>query len=328
MSIMKAIVVEHPGGPEVLKIKDVPRPEARPGWVLIRVKAFGLNRAELFTRQGHSPGVSFPRVLGIECVGEVEEAPESELAPGQAVAAVMGGMGRAFDGSYAEYTCIPSSHVIPLATEVDWPVLGAIPEMFLTAWGALTDGLEVKAGQSLLVRGGTSSVGLAAISLAKDMCLTVAATTRNPAKANIMHENGVDHVLIDDGAIARAVRRIFPNGVDRVLELVGTVTVRDSLKATAPRGIVCIIGMLGGEWTLEGFSPFEVIPSSVKLTTYQGEALNIAGGRVALQQFVDGLAAGRTRVNLERVFRFDQIVDAHRYMEENRAKGKLVVLVD
>ncbi|MBW8004380.1 MAG: zinc-binding dehydrogenase [candidate division NC10 bacterium] len=325
---MKAIVVEQPGDPEVLKIKNLPRPDPRPGWVLIRVKAFGLNRAELFTRQGHSPGVSFPRVLGIECVGEVEKAPATDLTAGQTVAAVMGGMGRAFDGSYAEYTCVPASHVIPLATEVDWPLLGAIPEMFLTIWGALTDGLEVGAGQSLLVRGGTSSVGLAAISLAKDMGLTVAATTRNAAKADTMRENGVDHVLIDDGGIADAVRRIFPNGVDRVLELVGTVTVRDSLKATAPKGIVCIVGMLGGEWTLESFSPFEAIPSSVKLTTYQGEALNIREGRVALQQFVDGVVARRHRVNLDRVFRFDQIVEAHRYMEENRAKGKLVVLVD
>ncbi len=325
---MKAIVVEEPGAPEVLRIKEIPRPEPRPGWVLIRVKAFGLNRAELFTRQGHSPGVAFPRVIGIECVGEAEAAPGGEVAPGQRVAAVMGGMGRAFDGSYAEYTCIPASQVIPLTTDLAWDVLGAIPEMYLTVWGSLTDGLEAQAGQSLLIRGGTSSIGMATTPIAKAMGLTVAATTRRPERAALLHERGADHVVIDDGAIAETVRAIFPGGADRVLELVGTKTLLDSLKAAAPRGIVCMTGILGGAWMLEHFEPFEAIPSSVKLTTFQSETLNILEGSKALQAYVDGVAAGRHHVRIDRVFRFDEIVEAHRYMETNRATGKLVVVVD
>ena len=90
---MKAIVVEHAGAPDVLQIRVLPRPQPRPGWVLMQVKAFGLNRSEMFTRQGLSPGVTFPRVLGIECVGLVEAAPENNFAVGQTVAAVMGGDG-------------------------------------------------------------------------------------------------------------------------------------------------------------------------------------------------------------------------------------------
>src|SRR6266704_2964415 len=122
---MHAIVVEQPGGPEVLQLQERPHLQPRSGWVLIRVKAFGLNRSEMFTRQGHSPGVQFPRVLGIECVGIIEAAPETNLAVGQTVAAVMGGMGRAYDGGYAEYTLVPASQVIPLQTTLPWELLAA-----------------------------------------------------------------------------------------------------------------------------------------------------------------------------------------------------------
>ena len=145
---MRAAIVEQPGGPEVLQIKEIPVPSPRPGWVLIRVKAFGLNRSEMYTRQGHSPGVRFPRVLGIECVGVVEEGGGTDLAPGQKVAAVMGEMGRAYDGGYAEYTLVPASQAMPLTTDLPWETLAAIPETFLTAWGSLVEALDVQAGRS------------------------------------------------------------------------------------------------------------------------------------------------------------------------------------
>ena len=126
---MKAVVVERPGPPEVLTLQERPVPQPKPGWVLIRVRAFGLNRSELFTRQGHSPSVTLPRILGIEAVGEVVAAPGTELSPGQTVATAMGGMGRKFDGSYAEYTCVPARQVQTLETTLDWPTLAALPEM-------------------------------------------------------------------------------------------------------------------------------------------------------------------------------------------------------
>ncbi len=125
---MQAVVIYEPGGPEVLKLEEWPVPTPRPGWVLIRVKAFGLNRSELFTRQGHSPNVKFPRILGIEAVGVVEEAPDGEFRPGQTVATAMGGMGRQFDGGYAEYTCVPGGQVQAVNTSLDWPTLGALPD--------------------------------------------------------------------------------------------------------------------------------------------------------------------------------------------------------
>src|ERR1043166_5334829 len=113
-SMMRAIVLTMPGGPEALEIRHVPRPEPRDGWVLIRVEAFGLNRSELHTRLGLSPSVTLPRVLGIECVGVVEAAPGTDLASGQKVAAMMGEMGRAYDGGYAELTLIPRAHVFAI----------------------------------------------------------------------------------------------------------------------------------------------------------------------------------------------------------------------
>ena len=140
---MKAVVIRQPGAPEVLTIEELPVPQPAPGWILIRVKAFGLNRSELFTRQGHSPGVKFPRVLGIEAVGIVEEAPGGEFEVGQTVATAMGGMGRQFDGGYAEYTSVPAPQVQRIDSTLDWQTLGALPEMMQTGWGSLNSALQL-----------------------------------------------------------------------------------------------------------------------------------------------------------------------------------------
>ncbi len=321
---MKAVVIRKPGAPEVLAIEELPIPQPAPGWVLIRVKAFGLNRSELFTRQGHSPGVKFPRVLGIEAVGIVEEAPGDEFETGQTGATAMGGMGRAFDGSYAEYTNVPAVQVQAVKTSLDWPTLGALPEMLQTAWGSLYTTLELEAGQTLLIRGGTTSVGLAAAVLAKQQGATVAATTRQAKRKESLHENGADHVFIDNGTIAPDVHAVIPGGVDRVLELVGTTTLLDSLQCAAPKGVVCMTGMVGNLWELDHFSPMGAIPTSVRLTTYSGGADDFI--RTPLQDVVQRIEKGTLRPKIGQVFSLDQIVDAHACMEENRADGKIVVL--
>jgi NADPH:quinone reductase-like Zn-dependent oxidoreductase len=324
MATMKAAVIHEPGGPEVLKIESRPVPTPQAGEVLIRVKAFGLNRSELFTRQGLSPGVVFPRILGIEAVGLVEEAPGAEFNKGDVIATAMGGMGRQLDGGYAEYTCVPARQVQAIKTNLPWETLGAIPEMLQTAWGSLFKSLRLGKGDRLLVRGGTTSVGLAAAAIAKNHGAVVASTTRRPDREQLLRSSGADQVFIDAGAIAEQVKEVFPSGVDKVLELIGTTTLGDSLRCAKPRGIVCMTGMVGNKWSFEDFSPMEVIPPSVCLTTYDGGPEDFM--MTPLDELVAQIAAGTLRVQVGKVFKLDDIVEAHRCMEENRASGKIVVL--
>ena len=263
--MMRAAVIEVAGGPEVLKLQERPVPKPETGWVLVRVKAFGINRSELFTRQGHSPSVLLPRILGIEAVGRVVEAPGGEFPKGQTVATAMGGMGRQFDGSYAEYTCVPVSQVQALETKVDWSTLAALPEMLQTAWGSLHTALQLERGQSILIRGGTTSVGLAAAVLAKKHGATVAVTTRRSEREEMLRENGADHVFVDNGDLAGSVRRVFDGGVDRVLELVGTTTLLDSLRAAARHGVVCMTGMVGNKWDFDRFAGIVTLSALISI---------------------------------------------------------------
>ena len=320
---MRAVVLDAPGPAEALTIRRLPVPVPERGWVLIRVTAFGLNRSELHTRLGLAQGVTFPRVLGIEATGVVAACPGGEFALGQQVMAMMGGMGRTFDGGYAEYTCVPARQVIAFHSELDAATLGAVPEMLQTAYGSLTVGLDARSGQTLLVRGGTSSVGLATTVLAKGRGLSVLATTRDLARADVLGRVGVDRVILDDGAVAARVREIVPDGVDVALELVGTPTLPDTLAATRVHGVVCFTGMLSNRWTVPEFYPIDYLPRGVRLTAYSGDASDLPPD--VLQGFLDDVAAGRAVVPLARSFRLDQIVEAHTLMERGDAGGKIVV---
>jgi NADPH:quinone reductase-like Zn-dependent oxidoreductase len=324
MTFMKAAVIREAGGPDVLKVEDWPLPEPTSDQVLIRVKVFGLNRSELFTRRGLSPDVQFPRVLGIEAVGEVASAPDGQFEAGAVVATAMGGMGRQFDGGYAQYVCVPVSQVQQIETSLPWETLGALPEMLQTAWGALFRALRLTAGETLLVRGGTTSVGLAAAAIAKAHGATVISTSRSLAREGLLRSAGADKVVIDSGTIADTVKGL--GGADKVLELIGTTTLADSLQCAREPGLVCMMGMVGDKWWIDRFSPMEVIPTAVGLTTYDGGPTDFM--RTPLQELARQVEAGTMPVHVGKVFHLAEIAEAHRCMEENRAGGKIVVLTD
>ena len=322
---MRAWRLDAPGPPEALTLHTIPVPEPLAGHALIRVDAFGINRSEMFTRRGDSPSVKLPRVLGIECTGHVEAAPETDLAPGTRVVAIMGGMGREYDGSYAEYVRVPRAHVFAVESSLDAPTLGALPEMFQTVHGSLTVGLGAAAGDVLLVRGGTSSIGLTTIALAKARGMRVLATTRAESKGQALRDAGADDVVIDTGRIATDVRARVPRGVDRVLELVGTATLKDSLACARPGGVVCMTGILGDAWTMADFAPMDDIPTGVRLTSYSGGSGDM--DLAAFRDFVERVELGEISIKIARVLDFEDVVDAHRHMEESRGAGKLVVRV-
>lgn len=325
---MRAVIVTQPGGLDALQVTTVPMPEPQPGWVRIRVKAFAVNESEVTTRKGESdPEVTYPRIPGIEGVGVVDRADEdSGLRPGQQVATMMGGMGRSFDGSYAQYVTVPAGQVIPFETDLPWEVVGALPEMFQTAYGSLATGLGLQAGQTLLIRGGTSTVGLSAATIAKDLGAIVLSTTRSPDRTGELRDAGVDHPLVDNGTIADQVRELMPDGVDAALELVGCSVLADTFRTVRRHGTVCFTGALAGQWTIPDFTPF-MIPGGVRLTAYAGEARDLPAE--VFQHQLDGIAAGRIKPVIAKVHHgLEQVRAAQADVEAGTTPGKSVVLLD
>ncbi|GAA1996981.1 zinc-binding dehydrogenase [Catenulispora subtropica] len=323
---MQAITISRPGGPEVLTVAELPDPVPAAGEVLIRVRASGLNHADAYMRSGAWGQVA--DVPGIEAAGVVEADPSGTLAPGTSVVAILGGMGRTRNGSYAELVAVPAANVVPITTDLPWTTVAALPEVYATAWSALTGNLRVRAGQTVLVRGATSALGQAVVDLAADLGATVVATTRNPERAALLKELGADTVLIDDGALATQVRDRGLR-VDALADLIGNSVLRDSLACAASRGRVCQLGFLGGLAPVADFNPLTDLPTGVQFSFF-GSAFVLGTpdyplGAVPLQEIFAKVRSGGLRVRPPRVFGFEDVVEAHRVMESGTAGGKMVI---
>jgi NADPH:quinone reductase-like Zn-dependent oxidoreductase len=330
MSLMRAVVAERPAGPDGLVLREVPRPEPRPGWALVRVQAFGLNRSEYKTLRGYAgDAVTFPRILGIELVGVVEavDGDAPAVAPGTTVAALMGDMGRTFDGSYAEYALVPEHQLIALDTELPWDVLGALPETYVTAAGSLAH-LDLSVGATLLLRGGTSSVGLACLALARATGVRVVATTRSEAKARRLTELGAAGVVREgDGFAERAAAMLPDGGADAAVDLIGGPSVLTTLRLLRPGATACNSGSLSNTWTIPDFEPIAMIPSGRKLTAFHSnDAHDARVGGPLLRAVIEKVERGEVSPNIDAVYPLEDTVVAHRRMAADDATGKLVVL--
>lgn len=315
---MKAIVVHAAGGPEVLKYEDVPTPTVKPGWSLIKVKGFGINHSEIFTREGESPSVKFPRILGIECVGVIEESTTDKLKVGQKVISIMGEMGRDFDGSYAEYVLLPNEQIYPVETALDWADLAAIPETFYTAFGSLKT-LNLQENDSVLIRSGASGVGMAMMRLikAKYPKVKVTGSVRKSAKAPILLDAGYDAAIEDKNG-----HLLTADKYTKVLELVGPATLKDTFTKVAPKGIVCCTGELGGQWYMDGFEPIGDIPDGAYLTSFSSG--NVTSAK--LNEMLDYIHQYNVDVKPTKVYKLAQVPEAHAYLEGGDNLGKVVVV--
>lgn len=320
---MKAIVINGCCKAENLHVSEIPVPAVRPGWVLIKIHAAGLNHSEALLRmfEADNDYINTPIVPGIECVGEVVDASDTDLHVGDKVIALMGGMGRSFNGSYAEYALLPIKNVFKVESNLDWLSLAAVPETYFTAYGSLVECLQLNREDTLLVRGATSTVGQAAIQLAKSIGATVIAAARRESSFEKLKAIGADHCIVDDEHISD---QQLPERPNKVLELIGPKTLHDSLLTVSHPGYVCNTGILGNVFTVEHFDPIKYIPNGVYLTGFFSN--------YPTREAIDGLftliAKNKIRPLYNRVFTLDQIAEAHTLLEKGGAGGKIILRID
>ncbi|MGI6546189.1 MAG: alcohol dehydrogenase catalytic domain-containing protein [Fastidiosipilaceae bacterium] len=316
---MKAVILCDVTPAELVRPEETEIPRARPGWVLVKVKAFGMNHSEQILRLSEirADYIRKPLIPGIECVGEIIDPSDSSFAVGQKVVALMGGMGRSFNGSYAEYALLPTNQVFVIDSDLPWDLLAAVPETYFTAWGSLFECLRLRSGDTLLIRGATCALGYAALQLAKALGCKVIATTHREAKLPLIAE--ADERLVDTGALAGTLE-----GVTKALELVGPQTLRDTLKAVEPGGVVCNTGVLGGVYALDGFDPIKEIPNGVYLTGFFSN--------FPTQEIIDDIfsfiKSQRLEPRVGAVFAFSDIQNACVALDTGGVDGKIVVKIE
>lgn len=325
---MKAVIAQNAGGPEVLELVDIDQPQLQQGEVKIRVRAFGLNKAESYYRSGNYGTFVPGQALGIEAVGEIVEDPSGILRIGQKVATAMGGMMFARHGGYAEYITVNASNVVAIDSAISYVELAGLPEAYLTVWGALQKNVKIAQGDTLLIRGATSSVGMTAVNYAKYKGAKVIATTRNPNSFDKLNAIGADHVVLDDGAVSEKVREIVPEGVNYALEVVGAGTVKDTLKSIALFGEVVVVGLLSGPPVIDAFNLMGDLPSTVKLSFFSSgllgsPALNLDTS--PLNAIADKVHNGEIPSTVTEIFNVADIQAAHRLLDAGTANGKIVV---
>lgn len=328
---MKAVLLEKTCAPEDLKVSEIPIPDIKPGWILIKVKSFGINRSEVILREYEADEdyIHLPVVPGIECFGEVIDKSDSEFNNGDYVVSLMGGLGRSFDGSYEEYTLIPIKNTFKVneetLKELSTEEIGSIPETYFTAYGSLFESLNIQENETLLIRGGTSALGFAATQLAKAKNLTVISTSRKRDKIKSLIDNGADYGLVDDDKIEENLFKICPEGVDKILELIGPKTMNNSMKLLKDGGICCVTGVLGKIEYIDKFDPIKDIPNGKYLSSFFSNYPT----QETMDNIFKTITDNNIKIKISEVYNsLEDIPKAHKLMETNKANGKIVFKLD
>ncbi len=316
---MKAVILNDVTNSDDIVLEEIERPKARKGWVLVKILAFGMNHSELVLRVNEIRGdyIHKPIVPGIECVGIVEHSLDNGFEKGDLVCSLMGGLGRNFNGSYEEYAILPVQNLFHISSTLDPQYLAAIPETFFTAWGSLFECLNLQPSDTLLVRGATSALGYAAMQIAAALGCKVYGTTHKKEKLHRITDLGCEAVF--DPA------NHLPDGfyANKILELIGPKTLRDSLRHLYHGGIVCNTGILGGEYYLNGFDPIKEIPNGCYLTGFFSN--------YPTQETMDKIFAFITERGITPLigasFSFSNIKQAIKAQEKG-VDGKIVVVMD
>ena len=318
MNMMKAVLLDKITDGKNITLAECPVPEVKPGWVLIKVKAFGLNHSEQILRHSeiNAPYIQKPVIPGIECAGEVVDPSDTDLKTGQKVIALMGGMGRSFNGSYSEYALLPRRIVFAVDSDLPWEALGAVPETYFTAWGSLFECLHLTKEDTLLIRGATCALGYAAMQIGKALGCRVIATTHRESKLPLIAE--ADEAVIDDGRLTGKI-----HDVTKAIDLIGPRNLKDTLTSVEKGGIVCQTGILGGVYALNGFDPIKDIPNGAYLTGFFSN--------YPTQQVIDEIFSFLNEKKLVpvsgKVFDFENIQKALTAQDEGTVNGKIVVKV-
>jgi NADPH:quinone reductase-like Zn-dependent oxidoreductase len=338
---MKAVRIHQFGGPEVLTYEDVPDPQTRKDQILIKVRACALNHLDIFVRKG-LPGVKLPHILGSDIAGEVVEVGEYIigfksgqrvlLAPmhfcGRCSKCVAGlqnecreftALGNAVDGGNCELIAVPAVNVIPIPDTLDFNQAASVPLVFLTAWHMLVGRAKVRPGQTVLILGASSGVGIAAIQIARMFHCRVITTAGDEAKLEKGRQLGADFGINHyKQKISEEVRKITnKEGVDIVLEHVGVATWNESVRSLKPGGTLVTCGATTG------------FDAGIDLRFLFSRQLNLLGSYMGtmgeLHEVLAHVFAGRLKPVVDRVFPLKDLHDAHEYLEKSQMFGKVVV---
>jgi len=325
---MRAVIITRPGGPEVLEIQDVETPQPTGDQVRVRVRASGINRADLLQRAGGypAPAGSPSNIPGLEFAGEVDAVGPLVQAwkPGQRVMGLAGG------GGQAEYILTHEGLLLEIPQNLDFVQAAGIPEVFLTAHDALFTQAGLQMGERVLIHAAGSGVGTAAIQLARATGATTFGTSRTPHKLELARELGLDVGLSDRNFAAEVNRLTNGEGVHVVLDFIGTPYLEQNLQALALWGRLVFLATLGG------------VQANVNLGMLMGKRISLRGVTMRTRTLEEKLAVtrcfatsvlpllanGKVKPVIDQVYPLQEIAEAHKVMEENRNFGKLIVRID